>query len=780
MVANTFNVSFVIGAMMASSMSSAFKAAQGYLNKTQQSASQLNQKQAQLVTQQRALTNAVMQGVINLKSYQNAMRQVAVSMQQVKAAQEKLKFDELGNKRQEAMGDTMKWVGAAYAMATPIRDAMKFESAMADVKKVVDMTGDEFKGMSQDIIAMSTKIPMTAEEISKIVAAGGQAGIDKSELLGFAEAAAKMGVAFDISADQAGDMMAKWRTAFKMDQSGVVDLADKINYLGNTTAASADKISDVVTRIGPLGEVGGVASGEIAALGASMVSTGVESDVAATAVKNFILGMSAGDGATKAQVQAFQRLGFNATDMAKRMQTDAKGAIIDVLKSIQGLDKATQAATLQDLFGKESLGAIAPLLSNLDALEGNFQKVGDKAQYAGSMENEFATRSETSENALQLFDNATHALSIALGQALLPAITPVIQQVTELVKGFAEFMANNPNLAAILYAIAGGFTAIMIAVSIGKVAFFAYQQVMTGLRVAMSLFNAVSLVMRGVTAGMTAAQWLLNAAMSANPIGLVIIAIAGLIAIGLAMYAYWEEISAFCSSMWDSPAAAVIAFLAGPIGMLIYMVMGIIGNWEAVKQWFVTLWNDPGQALTQFCDMIRSKFDGVINWVADKWNWIKSIFSQPIQANVQASASGNGQKVTANAIGGIYKQGAFLTTFAEESPEAAIPIDGSPRAIALWKQTGTMLGMNVAEPHEGTPIMPELGNFASVTRQFNGATPSISNVSSNPIQANFAPTINVTGSGDESSVRAMLRDEMNRFKLMLEQVANDKRRKSYA
>jgi Na+/H+-translocating membrane pyrophosphatase len=61
---------------------------------------------------------------------------------------------------------------------------------------------------------------------------------------------------------------------------------DALDALGNTTAASAPLISDVVTRIGPLGEIGGVASGEIAALGASMVGTGVQSDVAATGIKN--------------------------------------------------------------------------------------------------------------------------------------------------------------------------------------------------------------------------------------------------------------------------------------------------------------------------------------------------------------------------------------------------------------------------------------------------------------------------------------------------------------
>lgn len=50
-------------------------------------------------------------------------------------------------------------------------------------------------------------------------------------------------------------------------------------------------------------------------------------------------------------------------------------------------------------------------------------------------------------------------------------------------------------------------------------------------------------------------------------------------------------------------------------------------------------------------------------------------------------------KIGKNAVGGIYKQGTFLTTFAEESAEAAIPINNEPRSKQLWIQTGKMLGM---------------------------------------------------------------------------------------
>lgn len=160
-----------------------------------------------------------------------------------------------------------KMIGMARGIGSDLMEtsqaAIDFESSMADVKKVVDFdTPQQFKEMGNDILEMTKTIPMAAQDLAQIVAAGGQSGIAREDLTGFAESAAKMGVAFDISAGQAGDMMAKWRTAFKMNQTEVVDLADKINYLGNTTAASAPLISDVVTRIGPLGEVGGVAAGK--------------------------------------------------------------------------------------------------------------------------------------------------------------------------------------------------------------------------------------------------------------------------------------------------------------------------------------------------------------------------------------------------------------------------------------------------------------------------------------------------------------------------------------
>ncbi|ECY3509006.1 phage tail tape measure protein, partial [Salmonella enterica subsp. enterica serovar Enteritidis] len=183
-----------------------------------------------------------------------------------------------------AIGAAAAGTAVLGALALPVNAAIGFESKMADIRKVVDGLDDKkaFAQMSDDILTLSTQLPMAAEGIAEIVAAGGQAGIARGDLMQFANDAVKMGVAFDTTAEESGQMMAQWRTAFKLTQEDVVVLADKINYLGNTGPANAKKISDIVTRIGPLGGVAGVASGEIAAMGATIAGMGVESEIAST------------------------------------------------------------------------------------------------------------------------------------------------------------------------------------------------------------------------------------------------------------------------------------------------------------------------------------------------------------------------------------------------------------------------------------------------------------------------------------------------------------------
>ena len=606
-----------------------------------------------------------------------------------------------------------KMIGMARGIGSDLMEtsqaAIDFESSMADVKKVVDFdTPQQFKEMGNDILEMTKTIPMAAQDLAQIVAAGGQSGIAREDLTGFAESAAKMGVAFDISAGQAGDMMAKWRTAFKMNQTEVVDLADKINYLGNTTAASAPLISDVVTRIGPLGEVGGVAAGEIAALGASMVGSGIQSDVAATGLKNMILALTAGESATKSQVGALNELGLSAEDVAQGMQDNAKETILKVLGAIRGLDKVKQASVLSDLFGKESLGAIAPLLSNLDGVQDNLNKVADSSKYAGSMEGEFSARSETTANSLQLAKNNMEAFKIAIGNGLIPAMTPMISLLTQGVKWVSGIAQEFPGAASVL-----GTAAVSIAIFCGAVGALS--------TLAGTVQTVATFVQWAKEAGLatriwTGIQWAWNAAMTANPVGVVIMGIAALIAIGYVLYQNWDTISSFAATMWEGGR----------------------------------------QAIADFCGTISNKVAEVCDWVQGKWQALKDFLSHPIDALVNYNQSiGSTPDVAANAAGGIYNQGSFLTTFAEDSPEAAIPIDGSRRALGLWQETGRRLGALNA-----SGIAPQKSGTRSTT-------------------INFAPQITIQGNADKSTMESAMKDAVSDLRRMLKDIQRDERRLSY-
>lgn len=606
-----------------------------------------------------------------------------------------------------------KMIGMARGIGSDLMEtsqaAIDFESSMADVKKVVDFdTPQQFKEMGNDILEMTKTIPMAAQDLAQIVAAGGQSGIAREDLTGFAESAAKMGVAFDISAGQAGDMMAKWRTAFNMNQTEVVDLADKINYLGNTTAASAPLISDVVTRIGPLGEVGGVAAGEIAALGASMVGSGIQSDVAATGLKNMILSLTAGESATKSQVGALNELGLSAEDVAQGMQDNAKETILKVLDAIRGLDKVKQASVLSDLFGKESLGAIAPLLSNLDGVQDNLNKVADSSKYAGSMEGEFSARSETTANSLQLAKNNMEAFKIAIGNGLIPAMTPMISLLTQGVKWVSGIAQEFPGAASVL-----GTAAVSIAIFCGAVGALS--------TLAGTVQTVATFVQWAKEAGLatriwTGIQWAWNAAMTANPVGVVIMGIAALIAIGYVLYQNWDTISSFAATMWEGGK----------------------------------------QAIADFCGTISNKVAEVCDWVQGKWQALKDFLSHPIDALINYNQSiGSAPDVAANAAGGIYNRGSFLTTFAEDSPEAAIPIDGSRRALGLWQETGRRLGALNA-----SGIAPQKSGTRSTT-------------------INFAPQITIQGNADKSTMESAMKDTVSDLRRMLKDIQRDERRLSY-
>ena len=151
---------------------------------------------------------------------------------------------------------------AGAALAAPLvlatGAAMRFEDAFADVRKVVDAPLPALQALQRELLALTRTIPMSAAELTQIAAAAGQAGIPFGELVRFTQDAARVGVAFGITAEEAGDALAKLRNILELTQPQVMRVADAVNYLSNNMAATAPEILEVLRRVGGTGKLLGL------------------------------------------------------------------------------------------------------------------------------------------------------------------------------------------------------------------------------------------------------------------------------------------------------------------------------------------------------------------------------------------------------------------------------------------------------------------------------------------------------------------------------------------
>lgn len=412
--------------------------------------------------------------------------------------------------------------GVAAGVVNTTKEAVAFESEMLDVTKYVSGLTDDngkvvkenYDEMSKGILDLSTQIPYTAKELTRLAAAAGQSGKDMEDLLGkeqFLKDVAEMGTAMDISADQAGDWAAKWEVAFDTDHEGVMKLADQINYLGAHYATTAAEIAQTVNDTGSLGMIAGMDTDQTAALSTALLAMGVNSNTVATSIRRMYTNLTMGSKATKAQKEAFEELGFSATQFAKDMQkVDANGkslapeALKRLFTAIGQQDEDKQVGYLKTLLGQWAIESGAKLTGNLKLFVDTLDDVSDASKYTGSMYKEFMLKCETSESVLEMLSNAWRAVRIEVGNNFLPILKDVagfgldklndfraaLPDITARVKEVIEYLLNNGDKVA---ATIGGIGAAW-----------------AGMRFAPQILQVVSGVTKGVSGATTGGGKIFN------------------------------------------------------------------------------------------------------------------------------------------------------------------------------------------------------------------------------------------------------------------------------
>lgn len=476
------------------------------------------------------------------------------------------------------IADVVALGGSMYGLIKP---AIDFESAMADVKKVVDFdTPDELQEMQNQIKELSKTIPLSLDGLAQIVAAGGQLGVAKENLAGFAETAAKMAVAFGTTADEAGQSMAKLSNVLQMPISEMNRVGDVINHVSNNIAATAPEIVEVTLRAGAMGKSFGLAHNDIAALAGTFVAMGKTPEIAGTAINMMTSRLKLIPVSSGAAREAFDQLGISMSEYTRMVERgDGKQAILTVLEALSKVQGVKRSQIMKDMFGEQATRHINSLVEGLDTLKDNFAMVANETDYAGSMEKEFAARSATTENNIQLLKNQLAILATNIGSTLLPAINSLAEKLGKAAGTFADFAEKHPKLIKYIgLAVAGMAGAKLATFALGYGFTFLKGGVLTIMSVftkARTIFSLLRLGMGGLIPIIRA----VGAAFISNPVGLIITGIA----VGaMLVIKYWEPISAFFKKLWDK----------------------ILQGWERVKKAFK-------EAKEWFSD----------SWLGKAWNW---------------------------------------------------------------------------------------------------------------------------------------------------------------
>lgn len=334
------------------------------------------------------------------------------------------------------LGAAAGFMGAAVVKAG-IDAGINFETAFAGVRKTVDATDAEFAQFNVGLRQMAKEMPTSREELARVAEAAGQLGIQKEALLGFTRTMADMGVATNMSSDQAATALARLANITSMPQSEFGRLGSTIVDLGNKFASTESEIVEMGLRLAGAGKTIGMTEPQILGFATALSSVGIEAEMGGSAFSRLMVNIGSAVSKGGDELDRFAKVaGMSAGQFADRFRTDAAGAIIAF---IEGLGKMQKSG--RDVFGTlEELGITEvrlrdAVLRSAGAAElmTNAQKVANEAWREGNaLQIEAAKRYETTASKIEITKNTWTDLAVRGFQAYKPIIDEVLDQLRAL------------------------------------------------------------------------------------------------------------------------------------------------------------------------------------------------------------------------------------------------------------------------------------------------------------------------------------------------------------
>lgn len=394
----------------------------------------------------------------------------------------------------ESVGKTWTRMGAAIGLASGVvlNSAMTFESSMANIEKTVDAPREVMDALADEMRDLSMEIPVAAHELAEMAALGGQLAVLPEHLGTFTETVAALGVATDMTSEEAGTMMAQFANITNMPHTEFENLASSIVKIGNNTATTEKATAEMAMHLAGAGEAAGLSQSEIIGLAGGLSSLGIAAQRGGSSFSRIMIDMATASATGTEAAKELEKASGHTIRELELMSSNAgadfkevadslgmtRQEVMKVINSANDLQGFADIAGLTadefaQAFGEDAVGAIGlfidglakgeeageSVITILDDLGISEIRLRDTLLRAGNargllnetvqMSNEaYAENTElmreadiyygTTESKMKIFRNRLSDVAIELGTALLPALIDLVNSADPMIDMFSE------------------------------------------------------------------------------------------------------------------------------------------------------------------------------------------------------------------------------------------------------------------------------------------------------------------------------------------------------
>jgi TP901 family phage tail tape measure protein len=401
----------------------------------------------------------------------------------------------------------------------------------------------------------------------------GKLGVAVNEVPKYTEVLVKLATATDKldKLDELGKNVAKIGTVFKFSIKDVEEYGAAVNKLDDISSATSDEIINFTKRVSGVAAVSKLSAREVAAWGATLISSGQAPNVAATFMNKFLTVLGAAENLGDKAQNAIGNLGLEPHQLSMRFDKNGSKTMIDFLERVKKLSSIDQRYTLGAIFGQEHIDSAMQLVQVYDKLIPNIKQANDITGNIAKVNKEFELLANASlEGQMNTLKNQFVEIGKTLGLTLIPSIVSINKHIVPMLNGFLAFSKTHPEIMKVGIAVLGITAAILpLSAAINGV---------------VSLGNSISII-AGVV--IPFGTWVIG--------GL----IPGLISLGSAVLpGIIASLGGIAVAVWTA-TAPLLPFIAA-IGAVAGGAYLIYTNWANIGTFFTNLWEGAKQGANNF------------------------------------------------------------------------------------------------------------------------------------------------------------------------------------